>query len=248
MMSDFDEVLERLVTDPAFRAALQADPEAALRDYRLDPQERALLASQLDADAGADRAVEERISKSGVFGLVGPVVASFGAGAPPPQGTQVFGIGARDEPRGVASFGQLTPGGQQVMGTMGGGPSPVAPAPGTPAAETPPLKVPTGPAPAGYTTWVDADGDGRGDAYRAVDRGAGGVDIYVDQDGDGVVDFVGHDYDRDGLIDTADYDTDGDGRFDTRMTDINGDGWLDQSAPYPTQPRASFGYTGEGHG
>ena len=91
-MSDFDDVLERLVTDPAFPAALRADAETALRDYRLDPQERALLESQLDLSAGADHAVEDRVSKSGVFGLVGPVVSGFGLGAAVPEGSPVFGM------------------------------------------------------------------------------------------------------------------------------------------------------------
>lgn len=220
-MSDFDEVLERLVTDPAFQAALRADPEAALRDYRLDPQERAVLESQLDLGTGADHAVEERISKSGVFGMVGPVVAGLGLGAPP-EGTPVLGTVARDEPGGVASFGHAGPDGTGVLGTVG-----APPVPGSTAA--------------GYDTWIDADGDGYGDAYRAVERGAGGVDIYVDQDGDRRVDFVGHDYDRDGLVDDADYDTDGDGVFDTRLVDDNGDGWLDRQVPYVTESRATFG-------
>ena len=47
-MSDFDEVLERLITDPAFQTALQANPNAALAGYRLQPDERQLLAAQLD--------------------------------------------------------------------------------------------------------------------------------------------------------------------------------------------------------
>jgi hypothetical protein len=112
------------------------------------------------------------------------------------------------------------------------------------------LGVVPGPPPPGstavdYHTWVDADGDGRGDRYRAVERAGGGVDVYVDQDGDGVPDFVGHDYDRDGLIDNADYDTDGDGRFDRRLVDIDGDGWLDRSEPYPQASQATFGRVDE---
>lgn len=233
-MSDFDEVLERLVTDPAFQAALRADPEAALRGYRLDPQERALLESQLDTGAGVDHAVEERVSKSGVFGLVGPVVAGFGLGAPP-EGSSGFGA-IRDEPSGVATFGRTDLEGRVSFGTMdnpsgpGYGPS----TPGVPAV--------------GYETWVDADGDGYGDRYRAVERGDGGVDLYVDQNGDGVADFIGHDYNRDGLVDTADYDTDGDGVVDTRLVDVNGDGWLDREVPYSNEARATFGTTSDPHG
>lgn len=227
-MSDFDEVLERLVTDPAFQAALRANPDAALSGYRLDPQERALLESQVDLGAGADHAVEDRISKSSVFGLVGPVLSGLGLGAAAgPEGTAVLGTSSRDDPSDVVTtFGQTDPGGQGVLGTMGGPPPP-------------------GSAAVDYHTWVDADGDGRGDTYRAVESGGGGVDLYVDQDGDRVVDFVGHDYDRDGLVDDADYDTDHDGALDTRMTDLDGDGWLDSSAPYPTESRATMGTMGD---
>jgi hypothetical protein len=95
---------------------------------------------------------------------------------------------------------------------------------------------------------VDADGDGRGDAHQAVERGDGGVDILVDQDGDGAVDFVGHDYDRDGLVDDADYDTDRDGYLDTRMQDVDGDGWLDRSMPYSTESQGTLGVVGPGQG
>ena len=35
-MSDFDDVLERLLTEPAFAAALADDPDLALAGYRLD--------------------------------------------------------------------------------------------------------------------------------------------------------------------------------------------------------------------
>jgi hypothetical protein len=237
-MSDFDEVLERLVTDPAFQAALRADPEAALRGYRLDPQERAVLLSQLDLGAGADHAVEERVSKSGVFGLVGPVLSGLGLGAPP-EGTSAYGV-ARSEPAATATFGQVGLEGRQSFGTVDSSSAPgggsygagdQAPAAGSPAV--------------GYQTWVDADGDGYGDQYRAVERGDGGVDLYVDQDGDGVVDFIGHDYNRDGLVDDADYDTDGDGVVDTRLVDVNGDGWLDREVPYPGEARATFGTIGD---
>jgi hypothetical protein len=231
-MSDFDEVLERLVTDPAFQAALRADPEAALRAYRLDPQERALLQAQLDSGPGVDHAVEERVSKSGVFGLVGPVVSGFGLGAAS-AGTPAFGT-IRDE--AVASFGQSGPEGRGYFGTID---NPSAPSHHSSAAGTQAV---------GYETWIDADGDGRGDRYRAVERGDGGVDLYVDRDGDGVVDFIGHDYNRDGLVDKADYDTDGDGVMDTRLVDVNGDGWLDREVPYTSGAKATFGTTGESTG
>jgi hypothetical protein len=234
-MSDFDEVLERLVTDPVFQAALRADPEAALRGYRLEPQERALLHEQVDLGDEVDRTVEMRISKSGVFGMVGPVVSAFGLAAvpPPPEATPVLGLasdGPSNDPGDVTlSYGEAHP--QAVFGTVDH-PVPYVPQGGPPAAD--------------YHTWVDADGDGRGDAFRAVERGDGGVDILVDTDGDGRVDFVGHDDDRDALVDVADYDTDGDGVLDTRMDDVDGDGWLDRSRPYPTESYGTFGVSGSG--
>lgn len=231
-MSDFDDVLERLVTDPAFQAALRADPEAALRGYRLEPEERALLAAQLDSGPGADHSVEDRISKSGIFGLVGPVVSGFGLGAGGSTGTSAaFSAGvARDDPARVeVSLGEAEPQAQAVLGVA---PSP--PPPGSTAVD--------------YHTWVDADGDGRGDQYRAVERAGGGVDIHVDQDGDGAIDFIGHDYNRDGLVDNADYDTDRDGTFDRRLVDVDGDGWMDQSLPYPQESQATLGSADESKG
>ena len=88
-----------------------------------------------------------------------------------------------------------------------------------------------------YRTRVDANGDGRWDEHMYVNRSDGGVDIVVDANHDGRVDFVGHDLDRDGLIDRATTDTDGDGMLDSQFVDVNGDGWLDKKvAVDPTQP------------
>jgi hypothetical protein len=95
---------------------------------------------------------------------------------------------------------------------------------------------------ADYHTRVDADGDGTWDAYQALERADGGVEVTVDRDGDGQADFVGYDYDRDGLIDVADYDQDFDGVVDTRMTDDTGDGWMDSSSPHPGTARGVLGY------
>lgn len=220
-MSDFDEVLERLVIDPEFQAALRADPGRALAGYRLDPQERAVLEAQLESGPGANRTVEARISKSGIAGMIGPVAAAFGAAEPGGPVVQAAYGPVPDEagqPVGI-SFGEVHGAGAY------GVPDPHAA--GMPATD--------------YHTWVDADGDGSPDAYHAVERGDGGVDIEIDQDGDGRIDFVGHDYNRDGLVDDADYDTDGDGVFDTRMTDVNGDGWLDVSAPLPPSGHGVYG-------
>jgi hypothetical protein len=77
-MSDFDDVLERLLVDPVFQARLAADPNAALAGYRLDPGERQLLNAQLSGADGTDRTVEMRTSKSGIIGMVGPVLSAMG--------------------------------------------------------------------------------------------------------------------------------------------------------------------------
>src|SRR6266436_5388421 len=77
-MSDFDTVVERLVNDPTFQAALAEDPTRALAGYRLEPQERELRGAQLVGGSGDDRTVELRTSKSGVVGLLGPVAAALG--------------------------------------------------------------------------------------------------------------------------------------------------------------------------
>src|SRR6478672_3110214 len=86
-MSDFDDVLERLVVDPSFQAALAANPDAALARYTLDAEERRLLGAQMVSGSGDDRTVEMRATKSGVMGLLGPVVSAFGVAA----GTQSIG-------------------------------------------------------------------------------------------------------------------------------------------------------------
>jgi hypothetical protein len=78
-MSDFDDVLERLLNEPAFAAALAEDPDLALAGYRLDAGEAALLRSQVVGDTAADVAkVETRTSKSSTFGLLAPFAALGG--------------------------------------------------------------------------------------------------------------------------------------------------------------------------
>src|SRR5690349_5956444 len=80
-MSDFDRVLERLLDDPGFLAALAADPAGALRGYQLSDDERTLLMSQVVAGTGGQGPVETRTSKSGLAGMIGPVVGAFGVAA-----------------------------------------------------------------------------------------------------------------------------------------------------------------------
>lgn len=55
-----DDVLERAMLDPAFRALLARDPAAALANYDLTPEERAAFSS---GPSHAER-LEDRMSKS----------------------------------------------------------------------------------------------------------------------------------------------------------------------------------------
>jgi hypothetical protein len=199
-MSDFDTVLERLVTDPAFAARLSADPAAALAGYRLSADEVDLLRSQVSTGDGGGRTVETRTSKASMMGLLG----AFG------------GVGGQDVGRGVAphpheGFGANTPG---EAGTRG-----LVPAEG-PAA--PPDQFA-----ADYHARIDATGDGHWDKYVAVRHADGSVDAFEDRDGDGRIDFVGHDANGDGILESADYDDNFDGVADRRLTDVDGDGWMD---------------------
>jgi hypothetical protein len=63
-MAGIDEVLERLVVDPAFRERMQTDPAAALSGYVLHAEDLEVLAATLDASEGGDHTVEQRTSKS----------------------------------------------------------------------------------------------------------------------------------------------------------------------------------------
>ncbi|OJF10789.1 hypothetical protein [Couchioplanes caeruleus] len=93
-MSDFDAVLERLLTDPAFQAQLARDPGGALAGYTLDSGEVELLHQQVAADPGASQAaVEDRVSKSSTFGLFG----SFGG-----IGALTDNVGSQSGPQPVA--------------------------------------------------------------------------------------------------------------------------------------------------
>ncbi len=209
-MSDFDEVLERLLTDEAFRVALAADPDTTLARFSLDEAERDLLRAQLVSGADSNHLVEDRTSKSTMVGLLGPVLSAFG-----------FGASGGGSPGGPSGTQNLTPvpepvGQQHLIPNPRSGVAVPAPAPEVAA---------------DYRTEVDVDGDHRWDPYVAHERSDGGVDILVDRNEDGSIDFVGHDVDRDGLVDSADFDTDGDGRLDTRMHDDTGDGWMDRRGP-----------------
>ena len=264
-MSDFERVLERLLVDPAFKAVLAADPDRALAGYTLTTEERETLGLPVSAAAGGSHSVEERSSKSGVVGLVGPVVAAFGVAAEQlasgPRGTSTFGPAGPQQfgnapteastfgqaprsgtvtsfgeaPHGASTFGEVPRDGDssfgdsteptESFGTVGSVEG-LGDAPGSDLVEA-----------TDYHTRVDVDGDGSWDAHTAYERADGGVDIHVDINRDGRVDFIGHDADRDGLVESAVYDTDRDGTMDTLMVDDNGDGWLDrrQALPEPAE-------------
>jgi hypothetical protein len=209
-MSDFDTVLERLVTDPGFARALAADPNAALAGYRLDADEVALLRSQVSAGDGGDRRVEERTSKASMVGLLG----SLG------------GIGTGHQGAAAAVGHELA---AQQHHHAGFGPNVPNPYDTPPPAETTAAGPGFGDQPAvGYHPRIDADGDGRWDHYTAVRHADGSVDVYEDRNGDGRIDFVGHDANGDGILQSADYDENFDGHLETHMVDDNGDGWMDR--------------------
>jgi hypothetical protein len=253
-VSDFDTVLERLLSDAPFAAALAADPSAALAGYRLDADEAALLRSQVTGDAGGNSAVEERASKSSTFGLLSPIMALGGIvdsladtvrAVPSARGfASVQGLGsaplAGAAPGAVAGFGApltgAAPGAVTGFGeasglyrsgayTSGLGDAPRSGFGSHPVAAQPQEIAP----PEGYHNRVDADGDGTWDRGTLRGRADGGVDILVDLDGDGKTDFIGHDVDADRTVDSADYDRNHDGFFEKRMYDDDGDGWLDRS-------------------
>lgn len=257
-MSDFDDALERLLTDPAFARALAADPAGALAGYRLSEEERAVLTTQVTDAAGGQHVVEVRTNQSSFAGLLNPFQAGGGGGlapdtappasdaTPPPD----RGFGAAPERQ--SGFGAAPPIdrgfgaapdpqvglGEAPAVQRGLGGAPPASGAAAAAAETPAAPPehggpgrgkPPPELPDGYQTRVDADGDGSWDEHRLLATPDGGVQIAVDLDQDGRADFVGHDENADGLVEWSGYDRDGDGTLETRMFDDDGDGWMDRT-------------------
>lgn len=248
-MSDFDAVLERLLSDPAFASSLAADPDAALSAYQLDAGEADLLRSQVSPDSGGGTGtVETRTNKSSTFGLfsavadLGHSLSAEGPWSAPGnaagQAAQhvAQGIGTHGAEQGFGDAPSAGGGGAWAAGQSGFGAAPSAssglgPAPttgledaGRAFGDAEHLMPPQG-----YHPHIDADGDGHWDQATFVGTKDQGVEIFVDADHDGHVDFVGHDTDSDGLVDYADYDKDDNGIFEKRMYDDNGDGWLDRT-------------------
>lgn len=85
-MAGFDEVMERLITDPRFREELVADVASALSGYDLTDKEVRLLASGVVEGEGQGK-VEQRTSKAGLAGILG----AFGAGSPGDQDLEAGG-------------------------------------------------------------------------------------------------------------------------------------------------------------
>lgn len=69
-MAGIDEVLERLVTDPAFRTQLSQDPATALANYMLYDDDLDVLAAAISEHAGESGSVDQRTSKSTLAGLL----------------------------------------------------------------------------------------------------------------------------------------------------------------------------------
>jgi hypothetical protein len=241
-MSDFDAVLELLLTDPSFQARLAADPAGTLAGYDLDAAEADLLRQQVSSDAGTQTAiVEDRVTKSATFGLfdlsgigevadtVGGAMARQGFGAAPADGPGGFGdwpeygnaVGTaaqaaveRLPPEGFGSApGAWGTGGGDVSARSGFGSAP-------------------GPAVSGFG---DAPRSGLGDRAEQI-APPRGYHNQVDADGDGSMDKATYrgregggaeirvDLNRDGKADFVGVDEDLDNRVDFADYDKDHDG------------------------
>ncbi len=78
-MQAVSDVIERVVHDEAFRERLKSNPDAALADYDLSPEERAAFDV---GRVGAER-LDPRISKSDLSG--GVVAKTSTTPVPPPK-------------------------------------------------------------------------------------------------------------------------------------------------------------------
>ena len=247
-MSDFDTVLERLLNEPPFAAALAGDPDVALAGYRLDADEVALLRSQVAGDSAADAAkVETRTNKSSTFGLLAPfaalggVVDSFGHSLADPGHTSGFGAA----PDHASGFGSA-PG--NAWGAGGG-----APAAHSALGDAPIAHDGLGAASAHQGLGEAPAHEGLGEApHQALGEPAHshaeaaelappkGYHPRIDADGDGHWDkavFVGReaggveirvDVNHDGKADFIGEDVDGDHKVDYADYDTNHDGVIDK--------------------
>lgn len=111
-MAGIDEVLERLVTDPAFRARLAAGPDGALSGYTLSGDDHAVLATALSTDAGISGTVERRINRTALAGITLDSVA----GGQAPEAAEDADTDASDA---------ATPAGDITLARMSDEPHPV---------------------------------------------------------------------------------------------------------------------------
>jgi len=256
-MSDFDVALERLVTDPAFKSALAADPAAALAGYQLSADEVELLGSQVSVDDGGDRTVEIRTSKASMMGLLGQFGGmGLGGGAPAAEPPMAIGRGISHEHFGppAVSTGLEpvagAPGHYDQASWMGPGDAPsdraawMGPgdAPSDRAAWMGPGDAPSdraawmGPGDAGtagqhYGPAADAGvAGGEGAVAGAGDQPATGYHPHIDASGEGKWDQYTAIRHADGSVDVYE-DRNHDGRVDFIGHDRNGDGIL-ESADY----------------
>ena len=243
-MSDFDAVLERLLTEPSFAAALADDPDLALAGYRLDDGEAQLLRSQVVGDTAADVAkVETRTNKSSTFGLLAPFAAMGGL-------VESFGQRLAD-PDATSGFGSAPP---DAWGTGGGAPAAHSALGDAPVAHSAVGDAPVARSGLGSPTVHEGLGDaapreGLGDAPH---QGIGepshghaepeqlappkGYHNRVDADGDGTWDKASYrgrkdggvdilvDLNRDGKADFIGHDVDADDKVDYADYDKDHDG------------------------
>jgi hypothetical protein len=250
-MSDFDAVLERLLSEPAFGAALAADPDAALSGYRLDAGEIELLRSQASPDSGGGvAAVETRTNKSSTFGLfsavvdVGHTLAAEGpwsasgsqAGAAAQHAADVIGTHGAVQGFGAAP-GAGGSGAGTVPATTGFGAAPASSGFG---AAPPSSGFGYAPPSSGFgaapTTGLEEVGRSIGEAAHMVPPA--GYHPHIDANGDGHWDkatFIGTK--GDGVEILVDVDHDGHADFDGH--DTNGDGLVDY-ADYDKDDNGTF--------
>lgn len=245
-MTDFDTALERLVTDPGFRAELATDPGRALAGYELTADELGVLRSQVDTATGAGRRlVEQRTSKASLFGLLTPMggiglgdlVHGHGGGDPADF------AGMRSMERGSSGLDSVTQpveSGASFTGQASSGASFTDSVPHPELGAAHPGAELDGAAVGGYAPRHDGVAE---DAAQGVTRHAdlapANYHTRVDADGDGRwdnftavdrgnqgVDLV-VDRDHDGRAEFIGHDLDRDGLIDEASTDTDHDGVLD---------------------
>ncbi|MEN3308682.1 MAG: hypothetical protein V7603_4884 [Micromonosporaceae bacterium] len=235
-MGDFDAVLERLLVDQPFRAALAADPDRALAGYALSADEADLLRSQVSAERGGERTVETRNTKSSLFGMLGSLtgLAEGAGGTPgmmPPQPPDGGAQGVGQFGRTLGEFG-AAPGhgslgaahGHGSLAEMAGQTGHTSQAAGFGAAGGSQTL-----GPAGDSTFGAAAG-GHGSLAPSGDHTPVGYHPHIDADGDHHWDHYTAVQHSDGSVDIYE-DRNHDGRVDFIGHDRNHDG-LVESADY----------------